>query len=114
VSAPRGTIAYIYSTSPIRAIIGVAEIIDVIKLPVADIWEKYADDASIERVEFDSYFSGLDEGYALKFENARPFPRELKLSELRKRFGFEPPQSFLYANPVLRRALRNECSDVSH
>ena len=113
-SAPRGTLAYIYSTSPIRAIVGCAEITDVIKLPIADIWKNYADSASIVRVDFDSYFSGLDEGYALKFKNARPLPRQLDLSELRERFGFEPPQSFLYANSVLRKALRDEYSDLSH
>jgi predicted transcriptional regulator/DNA-binding XRE family transcriptional regulator len=114
VSAPRGTIAYIYCTSPVQAMVGRAEIMDVIKLPVADIWLKYASAASIDKSEFDSYFDGLDEGFALKFANARPLPRQLDLSELRERFGFEPPQSFLYATPVLRRALQDEYSDVSH
>jgi len=114
VSAPRGTIAYIYCTSPVRAMVGRAEITDVIKLPVADIWKKYASCASIRRPEFDSYFEGVKEGFALKFANARPFPRQLNLAELRERFGFEPPQSFLYATPLLRRALQDEYPDVSY
>jgi predicted transcriptional regulator/DNA-binding XRE family transcriptional regulator len=114
VSAPRGTIAYIYCTSPVRAMIGRAEITDIIKLPIADIWRKYGNSASIDKTEFDSYFDGLDEGFALKFANAQHLPRQLDLSELRERFGFEPPQSFLYATPVLRRALRDEYSGVSH
>lgn len=114
VSAPRGTIAYIYSTSPVRAMVGRAEIIDVMKLPVADIWKRFARSASIQKSEFDLYFDGLNEGFALKFANACPLPRQLDLSELRERFGFEPPQSFLYATPVLRRALQDEYSDVSN
>jgi predicted transcriptional regulator/DNA-binding XRE family transcriptional regulator len=113
VSAPRGTVAYIYSTSPVRALVGRAEITNVIKLPVTDIWKKFGHSASIKKSEFDAYFSGLNEGFALKFSNARALPRQLDLSELRERFGFEPPQSFLYANPVLRRALQDEYSDVS-
>jgi predicted transcriptional regulator/DNA-binding XRE family transcriptional regulator len=114
LSAPRGTVAYIYCTSPIQAIVGRAEIVDVIKLPIADIWRKFARSASIRKSEFDSYFGNLDNGFALKFENARPLPRQIDLSELRERFGFEPPQSFLYATPVLRRALQNEYSIVSN
>lgn len=114
ISAPRGTIAYIYSTSPVRAIVGRAQISGVTKLPLAEIWRKYSKLASVNKEEFDLYFDGLNEGFALKFSHARPFSRRLELPELRERFGFEPPQSFLYANPALRTALENEYSDVSH
>jgi predicted transcriptional regulator/DNA-binding XRE family transcriptional regulator len=114
VSAPRGTFAYIYSTSPVQAMVGRAEITDVIKLPVSQIWRRFSDSASIKKSEFDAYFCGVNEGFALKFANAQPLPRQLDLSELRERFGFEPPQSFLYANPALRMALQDEYSDVSH
>jgi len=113
-SAPRGMIAYIYSTSPVRAMVGQAEIANVIKLPVSEIWQKYAGRALINKDDFDSYFDGVNEGFALKFKNARPLPRRIDLSELRERFGFEPPQSFVYAKAVLRRALQNEYSNVSH
>jgi predicted transcriptional regulator/DNA-binding XRE family transcriptional regulator len=110
MSAPRGTIAYIYSTSPVRAMVGSAEIQDVVKLPIGDIWKKFGKMAHIDRKNFDDYFSGLKDGYALRFTNARPFTRPVDLSELRKRFGFEPPQSFLYATSVLRTALQDEHS----
>jgi predicted transcriptional regulator/predicted XRE-type DNA-binding protein len=113
LSAPRGTIAYIYCTAPVRAMVGSAEITGVKKLPVSEIWKKYGANASIEKKEFNLYFEGLKEGFALKFTNARPLRRQLELSELRERFGFEPPQSFLYATPVLRKALRDEYTDVS-
>jgi len=114
LSAPRGTFAYIYSTSPVRAMVGRAEIVDVVKLPVSEIWKKFSDRALIEKADFKAYFDGLRDGFALKFANARPLPRQLDLSELRERFGFEPPQSFLYAKPVLRMALQDEYSNVSN
>lgn len=113
LSAPRGAIAYIYSTSPVRAMVGRAEIADVVKLPIADIWKRYQKCAFISKADFQSYFSGLEEGFVLEFANARPFPRQLDLSELRDRFGFEPPQSFLYATPMLRKAIRDEFANVS-
>lgn len=114
LSAPRGTLAYIYSTSPERAIVGRAEIIDVIKLPVREIWRRFSDVAFIAREDFDTYFEGLGHGFALKFANAKPLPRQLDLAELRERFGFEPPQSFLYAKPILRTALQVEYSNIPH
>jgi predicted transcriptional regulator len=114
VAAPRGTIAYIYSTSPVRAMVGSTEIDSVIKMPVTDIWKKFGKMAQINKVDFDDYFSGLKEGFALKISNARPFSRLLDLTELRNRFGFEPPQSFLYATKLLRTALQDEYSDVSN
>jgi predicted transcriptional regulator len=113
VSAPRGTIAYIYSTSPVRAMVGSTEIENVVKLPVQEIWKQFGKMAQITKADFDSYFAGVKEGFALKISNARPFSRPINLAELRDRFGFEPPQSFLYATPVLRTALQDEYSDVS-
>jgi len=113
VSAPRGTIAYIYSTSPVRAMVGSTEIENVIKLPISEIWKQYGKMAQITKGDFNDYFAGAKEGFALKISNARPFSRPVNLSELRDRFGFEPPQSFLYATSVLRTALQDEYSNVS-
>lgn len=114
MSAPRGTTVFIYSTSPVRAMVGSAEIEEVMRLPIVEIWKQFGKSAQIDRVDFDHYFAGLDEGFALKISNARSFARPVDLSELRRRFGFEPPQSFLYATPILRMALQDEYSDVSN
>lgn len=114
VSAPSGTIAYIYSTSPVRAMVGVAEIKDVLKLPIDQIWSEFEDTAFIDKPDFDKYFEGLDFGFALLFDDVRTFSDPIPLSKLREQFGFEPPQSYLYAKRDLRRALKDESSVVSH
>lgn len=114
VSAPSSTLAYIYSTSPVKAMVGTASIRDVLKLPVEQIWTEFESAAFIERQNFDKYFDGLDHGFALVFDNVKAFSRLLPLSELRKKFGFEPPQSFLYVKRDLRRALQDEPAIVSH
>ncbi len=114
VSAPQGTLAYIYSTSPVMAMVAMAEIQDVLKLPIEKIWQDFSKSAFIERDKFDRYFDGIKEGYALKFINVRAFHRPLNLSELRSKFGFEPPQSYLYAKHNLRKALNNEQAIVSN
>lgn len=109
-----GTLAYVYSTSPDRAMIGSISIDWVEKKPLTEIWNKFSKDACISQNEFEEYFSGLESGYALKLGNPRWFSREIGLQELRKRFAFEPPQSFLYAKPILRKALTNERSEISN
>ncbi len=114
VSAPKGTIAYIYSTSPVRAMVGVAEIKGVLKLSVSQIWERFEDVACIQRADFDKYFDGVDHGFALVFSEVRAFSTPLPLTVLREKFGFEPPQSFLYAKHNLRKALQNEPAIVSN
>lgn len=108
ISAPGGTIAYIYATSPVRAMVGVAEIRDVLKLPVEQIWAEFEGAASVGRTDFQKYFQGLDFGFALLFDDVRSFSRPIPLDELRQKFGFEPPQSFLYASRDLRKALKHE------
>lgn len=113
LSAPRGTVAYIYSTSPIRAMVGSTEIESVNNLPVMEIWKKFGKRAQISKSDFYTYFEGLTDGFALTISNARSFSRPIDLAELRDRFGFEPPQSFLYASPDLRTALRHEYTSVS-
>ena len=110
---PVGTIALIYSTSPTRALTGIAEIAGVVKKSPSEIWTTFKKEACITREDFDVYFAGVESACAIKLRRARPLRRPLQLAELRERFNFEPPQSFLFAKPQLRQALSYECSEVS-
>ena len=110
---PEGTIALIYSTSPTRALTGIAEIESVEVGTPSTIWSEYAERACIERNDFDEYFSGVDCAHAIKLRSARPLSRSLNLTELRERFSFEPPQSYRYAKPELREALKHEWDKIS-
>ncbi len=114
LSVPEGTVAMIYSTSPTRALTGLAEIGTVTQLTPAEIWQRYSAVACIERSDFDSYFAGVDKGFVIELKRARPLRRVLDLKELRERFGFEPPQSYLYASSIMREALKYECSVLSN
>ncbi|WP_394654014.1 helix-turn-helix domain-containing protein [uncultured Sphingomonas sp.] len=114
MSVPEGTTALIYATSPTRALLGIAEIGEVHRCAPEEIWETFAERACIARKDFDSYFDGVERGYAIELKRARRLRRALELSELRDRFNFEPPQSFLYATPQMREALNYECSEVPH
>jgi predicted transcriptional regulator len=114
MSVPTGTTALIYATSPTRALLGIAEIGQVHRCAPEDIWKTFSKRACIARKDFDSYFYGVEHGYAIELKSAKRLRRPLELGELRDRFNFEPPQSFLYATPQMREALSYECSKVPH
>jgi predicted transcriptional regulator/DNA-binding XRE family transcriptional regulator len=111
-NVPRGTFALIYSTTPVRALTGIAQIDGVFKKHPDEIWKAYSRKSCIEKSDFDAYFSGLEFGYAVKLRHARALSRPIELAELRERFNFEPPQSFLYARPQLREALIGEYTEL--
>ena len=108
VSGILASTAYIYSTSPVKAMVGRVKIVDVFKLPILEIWQVYGTDACIEKGDFDSYFSGLTLGTVLKIRNPERLSRNFELLELKQRFGFKPPQSFIYAKEDLIGALDRE------
>ena len=58
----RGALALIYSTAPVQAIVGLARIKHVLKLPVSRIWKEHGTAACVSRADVKAYFSGLSEG----------------------------------------------------
>ncbi|MYG64584.1 MAG: hypothetical protein F4025_03355 [Synechococcus sp. SB0669_bin_7] len=110
VPGPSAITLYIYSTSPVQAIVGVARIKEVQELPVQQIWTEFKKNASVKYKDFRKYFRGLESGFVLILHDIRPFPDPIPLRRLREEFGFEPPQSFLYVKNELHEALQNELS----
>jgi predicted transcriptional regulator len=91
-----GSLAYIYSTSPVRELVGYARIRDVRRLRVRDIWREYRDAAGIGKSDFDAYFEGRREGYVIVLDEPTRLADGVPIQRLRERFGFVPPQSFRY------------------
>ncbi len=112
MSVPVGTTALIYETSPTRALSAIAEIGEVHKRTPLEIWEAFGARACIARKDFDAYFNGVDHAFAIELRHGRALHRPLGLSELRNRFSFEPPQSYLYATPKMREALQYERAQI--
>jgi predicted transcriptional regulator len=109
-----GTLALIYSTSPTSALIGSAKIKAVHCTDLPTLWKTHRKAACLNKSDFEAYFAGLQRGYAIILESARPLERPVGLTELRKRFGFEPPQSYQYASPRIRGLIGNERPQAPH
>jgi predicted transcriptional regulator len=90
-----GATVFIYSSSPIRALVGRAKIKDVQKLSVPEIWKAHSDAACISRKDFYRYFSGVKFGYAITLSAVRPMAH-VTAGHLASQFGIVPPQSYRY------------------
>jgi predicted transcriptional regulator len=103
-----GVIAFIYSSSPVSAIVGWARIKHVIKLPVARIWKEHGTAACISKDEFNAYFAGLTDGFAIMLEGVRSLKERFTAPELEARFGIVPPQSYRYVTDACAALLSDE------
>lgn len=111
-SIPKGATAVIYETSPTCALSGIAEISKVNCLSVSEVWSKFSSRSCISRELFDRYFDGTNTAFAIELVNPRALDRQINLQELRERFGFTPPQSYLYASNRLKRALVDDKAQI--
>jgi len=91
-----GSCIIIYSSSPDKAVIGYAEIDNVTKLSITDLWKKHKNNSYIEYKNFRKYFSGAQEGFAISFKKVKKFSKPLSMEDLKKKFQLSPPQSYRY------------------
>ena len=106
-SAVTGAFAFIYSTSPVCELVGYARIQNVLRMSVEDIWRGYREAAGIDRPSFDSYFEGRQEGYVIVLDNPTRLEDGVPIADLRRRFGFVPPQSFRYVTREYHALIRS-------
>jgi predicted transcriptional regulator len=104
----RGTKMVIYSSSPVRAIVGHTQIEDVLKLPPSRIWKDYGRASCVTKDAFDDYFWGVDYGFAILIGHAKALNNQIKADDLYDEFGFVPPQSFRYLNEGCNFLLSDE------
>lgn len=113
-SAATGATVLIYSSSPVRAIVGYARIKDVLRLPVAQIWRSHSAAACITKDDFNAYFNGLKYGFVILLEDVKVLKEQLKAIDLRDELGFVPPQSFRYVDENYISMLSNERLQITY
>jgi predicted transcriptional regulator len=91
-----GSTAMIYSTSPVQAVVGSAEIQSVQKLRLSVLWKSHGSAACIAKDDFNEYFSGQDHGFAIMLTSPKSLKSCFTVSDLETEFGIIPPQSYRY------------------
>lgn len=84
----------IYSSSPMKKIVGTCAIGSVFEDRPMILWEMFKEVSGLCEAEFFSYFQGKEKGYAIEIEEIKKFDRPVDPWEFNE--DFIPPQSFQY------------------
>jgi predicted transcriptional regulator len=60
------------------------------------LWKYFSDAIGVTRQEFNDYFAGVENGYALRLSKVQALTRPLHLTDLARDYAFHPPQSYCY------------------
>lgn len=96
--------AFIYSTYPVKKIIGCFEVGEIICESPIELWNSFSDVSGISEKDFFKYYEGSEEGFAIKIDNLQIFDEFIDMSKYDE---FKAPQSFCYVenNDCLRKLL---------
>jgi predicted transcriptional regulator len=92
---PDGALVILYSSSPTRAVVGWAHLTGVRQGTPIEIWDKYGAAAAIEELDYDAYFDGTDQAFALELDSVVAAVQPIPLNVIRS-IGIQPPQSWRY------------------
>ncbi len=85
---------YMYSSSPVKKIVGVFIVGGIIEDHPKQIWKKCHSKSGIAKEDFFAYFNNHDKGYAIKIVDPKPIEGPIDLKRISQ--DFIPPQSFCY------------------
>lgn len=91
-----GALVLIYSSSPVRAVVGYARIRQVLRLPIGQLWRQHGVAACVSKKEFDKYFHGIKFGFAVLLDKIKLLNPQIAANDLQKEYGIVPPQSYRY------------------
>ena len=85
---------YIYSSSPVKKIVGTFEIGGILEDHPNDLWDTVKEFAGIDNRDFFAYFEGKSRAYAIEIQNLQEFIDPIDPYETMP--GIVPPQSYCY------------------
>jgi predicted transcriptional regulator len=101
-----GTRIWIYATSPIAAIKGYANLVQIETGTPSLIWKRLGSQTGISKDEFDIYFAACEVAHALVLADVMEMKQALPLKQIRERISnFQPPQFFCHLNGA-RKTMR--------
>jgi predicted transcriptional regulator len=97
-----GDTVLIYSTSPEMALLGSAQVLQVLRGAPHLIWAQVREHAGVTREQFDDYFNGAKTASGIRLHAVRRLARPICLREIRERWPWlRPPQSYRYVYACL-------------
>jgi len=98
-SVSPGDTVIIYCTSPVKAVLGMCKVKEIIKITPARMWVKYQANLGIEQVKYDEYYSSSQHAIGIVLTSVCKFDTQVSLKTIKQIFPFfQPPQTFRYYN----------------
>lgn len=94
----------IYSSSPIKKIVGEATIEKIEYGNVEAKKQHFCENAIVTEVEYDEYFEGCTIAYGIKLKDIKPYKNPISLLKMREA-GLIPPQSYRYISSIVTKTL---------
>ena len=103
---PKGTVFFLYATSPLRSLVGTATLVQTTPLPPHKINSPLLAKLRLEHAEALDYLKGTNVGTLLELQQPERFWRPIELDSMRKQLGLEPMQSYRYLEDATSNALK--------
>lgn len=88
----------VYATAPVKRIVAIVEVEEVIKGSPYILWQKTKQNAGISFNFFQKYFENHEDGYAIKFKRVVKLKYALSLEILGHKHA---PQSYIYIDKTI-------------
>lgn len=88
---------YIYSTSPIKKIVGEADVLEKIEAAKEELWENSKDESGITKEFYDQYFCALNNACAYKLGKIKRYDMGVELEDIGMDYS---PQSYVYVSGI--------------
>jgi predicted transcriptional regulator len=102
-----GTKIFIYSTSPIKKLVGFASVKNIIKTNTKKLWQIAGEESCVNYDYFCNYFNGLEDGYGIELEKPVLLEKQIDLTQLRAK-NYIPPQSYMFVSDNLEQLLNTQ------
>lgn len=94
---PDGAVLLLYVSSPVMALRALSSVQGVTSAPPDRLWPTIKERAGVTRSEFDSYFAGADQAYAIHLGKVYCLSPPVELARLREVWpSLNPPQTYRY------------------
>ncbi len=95
----KGDLIIIYSTNPVKAVIGICQVSEIIKLSPKKMWQYHKVSLGIDKKRFDAYYENSETAVGIKLQSICLLSSQISLTKIKSILpDFQPPQTFRYFN----------------
>lgn len=96
-SANPGDFVIIYSTLPVKSVIGFGIVKEIIEDTPQFMWNNHSEKLGIDNKRFDNYYCGMSKAVGIRIDSICKLKKPINLDEIKNLIPkFSPPQTYRY------------------